>query len=289
MLNPILICCVLAAAYVLSLHYGSRSRSRNDLAVVRWRMAACFAVCLIAWIPLWLELKTVRKDAEPIWQQLLVCLGLRVRGFVPAAILPVCLTALLYSGPIAMKAIDFWVPTHDAQNGHSASRDIAPRQSRTMVMRDVLVAPLTEEFVFRACMVPLLIHRGFAVKSVVAIAPLFFGVAHLHHLYELVAFQRLSMSRATLQVAGQMLYTTVFGAFATWLLIRTGSLVAPISAHMLCNMFGFPDFDAMAAHRHQPLLSAAIGAGVLLFSILLKPMTMSALYSGPLPVPKAVI
>lgn len=68
-------------------------------------------------------------------------------------------------------------------------------------------------------------------------------------------------SCTALQVAGQAVYTTLFGAYVTWLLIRTGSLVAPVVVHMLCNVLGFPDFDAMAAHRHQPLLSAATGAG----------------------------
>lgn len=63
------------------------------------------------------------------------------------------------------------------------------------------------------------------------------------------------------------MYTTAFGAYATWLFIRTGSLAAPVAVHMLCNAVGFPDFDAMAAHQHQPLLSAATGAGWALHSM----------------------
>ena len=63
------------------------------------------------------------------------------------------------------------------------------------------------------------------------------------------------------------MYTTAFGAYATWLFIRTGSLAAPVAVHVLCNAVGLPDFDAMAAHEHQPLLSAATGAGQALFQM----------------------
>ncbi len=82
------------------------------------------------------------------------------------------------------------------------------------------------------------------------------------------------------QVLAQFLYTSAFGWYATWLFCRTGRLVAPVAVHMLCNALGFPDFERMSAHPAQPLLSAATAAGVVLFSVLLRPLTDPSFYGG---------
>lgn len=50
-------------------------------------------------------------------------------------------------------------------------------------LRNFLVAPLSEEFTFRACMMPLLL-QSFTPSTAVLITPLFFGVAHFHHMIE---------------------------------------------------------------------------------------------------------
>lgn len=53
-----------------------------------------------------------------------------------------------------------------------------------------MMAPLSEEFVYRACMMPLVMQSLTATQSVF-VAPLFFGVAHIHHIIE-----RLNMGMA---------------------------------------------------------------------------------------------
>jgi prenyl protein peptidase len=51
-----------------------------------------------------------------------------------------------------------------------------------LVLRNLVIAPITEELVFRGCMVPLLLpHLGYGYQ-LSWITPLFFGVAHLHHM-----------------------------------------------------------------------------------------------------------
>jgi hypothetical protein len=42
--------------------------------------------------------------------------------------------------------------------------------------------------------------QGTSLKRTVALAPLFFGAAHLHHLYELVSLQGRPVGQATQQV-----------------------------------------------------------------------------------------
>jgi prenyl protein peptidase len=46
-----------------------------------------------------------------------------------------------------------------------------------------VVAPFTEEYTFRACMLPILLGYYSPVGAVV-VSPLFFGIAHLHHMIE---------------------------------------------------------------------------------------------------------
>lgn len=50
-------------------------------------------------------------------------------------------------------------------------------------LRNHVVAPLSEEFTFRACMMPLLLQT-FPPLRAILITPLFFGIAHLHHIIE---------------------------------------------------------------------------------------------------------
>jgi len=50
-------------------------------------------------------------------------------------------------------------------------------------VRNQLVAPISEEFTFRACMVPQLLHC-YSASRVVLVSPLFFGVGHFHHMTE---------------------------------------------------------------------------------------------------------
>lgn len=59
------------------------------------------------------------------------------------------------------------------------------------------------------------------------------------------------------QVVVQYTYTTVFGWYVTWLLLRTGSLAPPILVHAFCNWLGMPDFGRMvSAARNVTTLHA---------------------------------
>lgn len=60
-------------------------------------------------------------------------------------------------------------------------------------------------------------------------------------------------------------FTYVFGLLAVALLLRTGSLAAPISAHVFCNVYGLPDFAGMAQHPRAALLLGATAGGVAAF------------------------
>jgi prenyl protein peptidase len=68
-----------------------------------------------------------------------------------------------------------------------------------------------------------------------------FGLAHLHHFYEFrVTHSETPLFAAIARSVFQLTYTSVFGAYATFLFLRTGSLLAVIAVHALCNSMGLP-------------------------------------------------
>uniref|UniRef100_A0A8D2PL06 CAAX prenyl protease 2 n=1 Tax=Zosterops lateralis melanops TaxID=1220523 RepID=A0A8D2PL06_ZOSLA len=85
-------------------------------------------------------------------------------------------------------------------------------------LRNQVVAPLTEELVFRACMLPMLVPCTGPGPAVLA-CPLFFGVAHFHHVIEQLRFRHGSVG-------------SIFMA--------AGHLAGPVLCHSFCNSLGFP-------------------------------------------------
>lgn len=128
-------------------------------------------------------------------------------------------------------------------------------------LRNHIVAPLSEEFTFRACMMPLLL-QSFQPITAVLLTPMFFGVAHLHHMIERL---RSGMELKTaLVISGkfllfhlcysnkknhcfilvfQLVYTGIFGMYSAFLFAKTGHFIAPFIVHAFCNHMGFPDIQ----------------------------------------------
>lgn len=80
-----------------------------------------------------------------------------------------------------------------------------------------------------------------SLTKTIFLSPLVFGLAHVHHLYEFkVTHPGVPMSAAVLRSVFQLGYTTLFGAYATFVYLRTGSLLAVFGVHVLCNCMGLP-------------------------------------------------
>jgi prenyl protein peptidase len=70
-----------------------------------------------------------------------------------------------------------------------------------------------------------------------------FGLAHFHHLYEFrITHPDVPLVPAILRTLLQLTYTTLFGGYATFLYLRTGSLLSVILVHSFCNWMGLPRF-----------------------------------------------
>ncbi|MBN3323668.1 FACE2 protease, partial [Atractosteus spatula] len=149
-------------------------------------------------------------------------------------------------------------------------------------LRNQVVAPLTEELVFRACMLPMLVPCAGPTRAIFT-CPLFFGVAHFHHVIELLRFRQGTVLGIFLSAVFQFSYTAVFGAYTAFIFIRTGHLVGPVLCHSFCNHMGFPALSAALDHPQRLFLLGFYLLGVLLFLLLLFPLT-DPLFYGAAPV-----
>ncbi|KAL5742228.1 hypothetical protein ACOSP7_028960 [Xanthoceras sorbifolium] len=214
--------------------------------------------------------------------------GIRLDHMWQAVVFPLSLTSLMYAGSLVLKSmllLKSWKKHTD--DGGGVSLDciksalltfldyIISMASNVLAWRTYVVAPLTEELVFRACMIPLLLCGGFKIYTVIFLCPVFFSLAHLNHLMEIYSRQNYSLLKASMAVGLQLGYTVVFGWYASFLFVRTGHLVSPLVAHIFCNFMGLPVMFA----RRRGLVSVAFVAGMVAFFWLLFPMTRPNLYN----------
>lgn len=133
-------------------------------------------------------------------------------------------------------------------------------------MRNYIAGPFTEELLFRSLIIPLNIispqvrqaSTGLAgnhARLVLFTTPLYFGIAHIHHLYESrITRPYVPFKFALLQALFQLGFTTVFGWYASFIFLRTGSLWACVLTHSFCNWMGLPRFFGRVERREKSLL-----------------------------------
>lgn len=91
--------------------------------------------------------------------------------------------------------------------------------------------------------IPLHILAHYSGKQIIFLTPLYFGIAHVHHLYEFrLTHPHTPMLLAIARSLFQFTYTSLFGFFAAFLFLRTGNVLSLILAHSFCNWMGLPRF-----------------------------------------------
>ena len=229
-------------------------------------MSAIFCVCVAAPLYVWAwssHGKQRDHGVESLWR----VLGFKTEGLVLATLCPLVLVLLAYLGPLV----------HLLSIGENLFGNLSEDRIDISV-RNYIVAPFSEEFIFRACMLPFLLpHLGHFWT--ILLCPLFFGIAHLHHFFEWLRDRDTSITEAVLGLFGQVGYTSLFGVFSAFLFVRTGHLVSPVLAHSLCNMFGLPPVDLLAIHAHPVAMAALYIVGLVAFIVLLFPLTEPSWFS----------
>ncbi|KAJ7357410.1 CAAX prenyl protease [Desmophyllum pertusum] len=265
----IISCLVLSVAYVGSLYVLKSPYPRDHPKTIRQRFRSVFVISLLAPLYVWLWADgTSDLNILSLWKYL----GIHLENILIATLFPLILTAILFLGPIMLLYF----------SGESVNMkgflEYPTSWVNSINLRNYFVAPLTEEFVYRACLVPMLVP-SFGNVLPIFICPLFFGVAHIHHVIE-----RLKLGENPKDVWStaifQFGYTTVFGGYTAFLFLRTGHLIGPVLCHSFCNFMGFPPIDQVPSSKYPRLISGSFVAGLVLFLVLAVPLTNPSWYNS---------
>uniref|UniRef100_A0A665U8Q2 CAAX prenyl protease 2 n=1 Tax=Echeneis naucrates TaxID=173247 RepID=A0A665U8Q2_ECHNA len=217
-------CFLLACVYVGGLYVWRSSLPRDHPGTIKRRCAGVLLVSALSPACSKRHISLFQVDAS-VWE----LMGVHLEGFVPAVVLPLLLTMVNQRPPTQIKELE---------------RRIQLCFGDVVWLRNQVVAPLMEELVFRGAMLPMLVPCV-GPTAAIFMAPLFFGVAHFHHITEQRRLQKASMRV---------------------ILLMAGHIVGPVLCHSFCN----------------PLLfSYAMEA--LLFLLLLFPLTDLFFY-GAIPI-----
>lgn len=262
----------LSFIFVASLHIwklaGYKDVNRDEAGTIQRRFLSAILSCICS--VLLIRLLAQRPpDDVPGGLSLSELLGLRSAYFMIACINCLLLTAALFLGPLAQHG--FIVLQGESKLFFSVEGGF------WVVMRNLVLAPITEELVFRACLVRLWVSASMPIKTIIFCSPFCFALAHTHHFIEHVRRTR-SKKQALLQVLFQVFYTSLFGMYSNFLLIRTGSLIAVILAHTFCNHQGFPDIAFLFSssdplYEHRKWLGGIYLCGIAAFTCLAGPLT----------------
>lgn len=164
-------------------------------------------------------------------------------------------SAILFLGPLVSSLVFVSIRSHRTQQPWfhvwwSTHRSFYVANGKHAVLRNLVIAPFTEEVAFRACLVgPLLATGQWSPLQVSWMVPLWFGTAHLHHAYTKHHQQGLDLKQTCLETLVQFTYTTLFGAYVAHAFLRTASLPAIALCHSFCNYMSLPDLSVFS----QPL------------------------------------
>ncbi|XP_051130679.1 CAAX prenyl protease 2 isoform X1 [Andrographis paniculata] len=160
--------------------------------------------------------------------------GVRIDHIWEAMVYPLSLTSLMYAGSFVLRLLSIIQESTECLNDDGSLYLVYVKNtfmdfiewlvsvsSSVSAWRNYVVAPLTEELVFRACMIPLLLCGGFSAYTVILLCPIFFSLAHLNHFFEVYLQQKGNLLKACAIIGFQLGYTVIFGAFASFLFIRT--------------------------------------------------------------------
>lgn len=219
--------------YVFSNTRPSQFRPRDAPSMIRARIRLVTVSCTICSISTLVLLAKADNDGISL-------VPLTKMGYIPVGIAEtlksLALTSILYAGPIFEKGfvLDEW-------KDWVRLRGVQTVLGSWIGWRNYVVGPVTEEVLFRSASVPLLLLSNTSVSKMILLGPIIFGLAHFHHFYEFrVTHPDTPVIVALLRSALQLGYTSLFGAYATFIYLRTGSLLSVIAVHAFCNWMGLP-------------------------------------------------
>ncbi|WRT63467.1 uncharacterized protein IL334_000372 [Kwoniella shivajii] len=244
---------------------GPKRGSRDHPETIKRRMTAVTISTSLSLAGVYLTINNISQ--KPLLSlgtgsglgQSMTVLGLRLPTFKAGLwglVGPWVLAPILVTGPLLAMFLDGELPIiGNRYHGESVTQRIGRgwRELGLIELRNYGVGPITEELVFRSTILSVSILGGLSFKSLVFGTPLWFGIAHAHHALETFRKQGSTKQAAIQAVLGclfQLSYTTLFGWFASYLFLRAGSVIPPLTSHIFCNVMGIY-LPSTAIHRHQ--------------------------------------
>ncbi|KAK5631886.1 hypothetical protein RRF57_007600 [Xylaria bambusicola] len=218
--------------YLSSTTRPSRTLSRDAPSVIRARITSvsltCVVCSLITFVILTSQGRATNGEA------------LHAMGYWPLGLAEtgrsLLLTAILFSGPLYETLL-----VDGAWRQWLSLYPVTSLFSEWTCWRNLVAGPFTEEVLFRSASVPLMLLAQTSVARTIFLSPVIFGLAHFHHFYEFrVTHPHEPVVTGLLRSLLQLSYTSLFGAYATFLFLRTGSLLAIFIVHAFCNIMGLP-------------------------------------------------
>lgn len=219
--------------YVLPLYLSeatrpSPTRSRDDPAAIRARVRAVTLSTIACSVVTLITICCLSQQHPALF----------LMGYWPIRLIEsakaLLLTAVLFAGPLYENLFI------DGDWRHLGS-GLRHLWQSWPTWRNIVAGPVTEECLFRSAVVPLLVLAKANTLSIIFLSPLVFGVAHMHHFYEFrLTNPGVPIYAAVARTIIQLTYTSVFGAYVTFLFLQTGSLLAVVLVHAFCNCLGLP-------------------------------------------------
>ncbi|KAF8223925.1 hypothetical protein L208DRAFT_1411187 [Tricholoma matsutake] len=222
----------------------SNERWRDDPEVIQARLLAVSIAttfcCAGVFGLLWRLIGHTVENIEPAIEMTILRLGFKIYLDLES-LFPHLVTPVLFLGPLYASYLGGYLPF---QKYWSFRNSIVSRFFSWQGARNYVFAPITEEIVFRACVLSVYHLSGAPTGRMIFLCPLWFGLAHAHHAWD--TFNRYGRTihaakTASLMTLFQLSYTTLFGFHCSYLFLRTGSIFPSLTAHIFCNIMGVPE------------------------------------------------
>jgi prenyl protein peptidase len=305
LVKSILACLFMGSFYVISLYLWSKQNrfNRNDPAVIKRRFISVILTCILSLLFIYAigQTNLTAESTSKNSHQLIDWIGFRLDlNTMKAVLVAIFLTAVLFAGPLVQYAISEYMlrsvfqsydydTYKEKKNEWHVSRSICSyfalikaELNDICFWRNYVISPFTEEFVFRSCMLPLLVAHFDMARSVL-IAPLFFGLAHLHHIVEGYFLNDIALNLLIGQHLFQFLYTYVFGMYSSYLFLRTGSFFSSFVSHSFCNFMGFPNLRQLFndfENKTKSFIVTAYFVGLVSFLLIMNDLTWPEYYEN---------
>ncbi|CUS21431.1 LAQU0S03e02432g1_1 [Lachancea quebecensis] len=263
-LAPLFISLYVSLSYVAAIHLWSKRLTdykirRDDPRVIKTRMrrVALATVVNLALVPF---LYSQFSASGASFKEGILALGVvpgmysgtsnvfDFRSFLVDSGRALKLVCILYCGPLLDNAL-YYVLVPDVSL-IEAVQDIKNELCNIWGIRNYVFGPITEELFYTSMLVNsfLLTSRdNVTYKAVLLLPPLFFGLAHLHHGWEMHTLGIYSVTQVVSTALLQMTYTTLFGIFTNFVYIRTGkNFWCCCLLHSFANYMGLPKISELS-------------------------------------------